>query len=163
MALRRRSAAVLVVTAALLVAVGAWGALMLASSSTARPKYPTSPDDGPLTPRQYALAVRLVTRAVTIDQAHLATATAVVRSGVVVSPNQGGMCRSGRLVEIRLTGRFPDIGANRLPGDPRGPVTSVDITADGVSGRSCRLVLGVGKAAPYHHAANLLPALVGRR
>lgn len=146
---------------ALLLAAGIWGAVMLRADATHAPRFVSSPDDGPLTPRQYALAVRAANRAVDVGQTHLSSATAVVRSGSVHDPNQGGVCGSGRLIEIRLTGRFPQIGAHRLPGGPSRPVTSVEITADGTSGRSCRLELGVGRASPYRHAADLLPALTG--
>jgi hypothetical protein len=123
-----------------------------------------SPGSGRLTSRQYALAVRAVRRAVDVERAHLVSATAVLRPGPVRHPNLGGLCRSGRLLKIRLTGRFPHIGVHRLPRAPSGLVTSVQITADGTSGRACRLDVGVGEPLPppYHRGADLLPALTGQ-
>lgn len=156
---RRRTGVVLGIGVSLLLAAGTWGLVMLRADATHVPRSVRSPDDGPLTPRQYSLAVRAAERAVDVGQAHLRSATAVVRSGSVHDPNQGGLCGSGQLIEIRLIGRFPQIGAHHLPGGPSRPVTSVEITADGTSGRTCRLELGVDKTSAYRHAADLLPAL----
>lgn len=156
---RGRTGVVLGIGVVLLLTAGVWGVVMLRADATHEPRFVSSPDDGPLTPRQYTLAVRATERAVDVGQARLSSATAMVRSGSVHDPNQGGLCDSGQLIEIRLIGRFPQIGAHRLPGGPSRAVTSVEITADGTSGRSCRLDLGVGNASPYRHAADLLPAL----
>ena len=156
---RRRTSVVMGLSVAFLISAGVWGLLMLRADATNRPRFERSADDGPLTPRQYGLAVAAAQRAVELDRAHVASATAVVKKGRLRDPNQSGLCRSGRLIEIRLTGRFPEISAHRAPWAPSGPVTSVQITVDGTSGRSCRLDLGVGRTAPYRHAADLLPAL----
>lgn len=155
----RRTAVVLALGVALLLGAGTWGVVMLRADATQQPHVAASPLDGPLTARQYTLAVHAAERSVDIGHAHLTSATALIGSGPV--HNQDGPCRSGQRIEIRLIGRFPRIHTSHLPGGHSGPVTSVEITADGTSGRSCGLVLGIGKATPYHHAANLLPALSG--
>jgi hypothetical protein len=149
---------VLTTCLALLVGAGLWGTMLLRADAT-QTGFEASPNDGPLSPRQYALAVAAVRRTLELDRAHLASATAVIRRGPVADPDQAGLCRSERLIAIRLTGRFPGIRAHRPHWAPRGPVTSVQIVTDGTSGRSCRLRFGTGRAARYRHAADLLPAL----
>ena len=84
----------------------------------------------------------------------------VVRRARVPAAHTGWGCRSGRLVRVRLTGRFPHLGVDRERlGVPKGPITSVGIVLDAHSGRTCEFSVGVGKAAAYRHAADLLPAL----
>jgi len=145
---------------ALLVSAGAWGAVLLRADATSDPRYGASTHLGPLTPEQYRLALRAARRAVDLDRAHLASATARVETGPVRNPNLGGMCRSGELIVIRLTGRFPQIGVDRVRmAVPPGVVTWVGITADGSTGRACRLDVGVDRTQPYRHGADLLPAL----
>jgi hypothetical protein len=155
---RTRTRVVLTACLALLVSAGSWGVMLLRADATQK-GFEASTYDGPLSPRQYALAVAAVQRAVELDHAHIASATAIIRRGPVKEPDQADVCGSERLIVIRLTGRFPGIRAHRPRWAPPGPVTSVQIVADGASGRSCRFRFGVGRAAPYRHAADLLPRL----
>src|SRR5690349_4779684 len=97
---RGRTGVVLGLGAALLLAAGTWGAVMLRAEATHEPRFASSRDDGPLTPRQYALAVRATERAVDVGRARLSSATAVVRSGSVHDPDQGGPCDARQLIEI---------------------------------------------------------------
>jgi hypothetical protein len=154
---RTRTRVVLTTCVALLASTGLWGVILLRADATGR-FAAASPDDGPLTPRQYALAVAVVRREIELDRYHVTTATAVIRRTPAAGHDHGGACRSD-LISIRLTGRFRGIRAQRSHWAPAGVVTSVDVLADGTSGRSCRLTFGVGKAVPHRHAANLLAAL----
>lgn len=155
---RTRTRVVLTACLVLLVSTGSWGASLLRADATQK-GFEASTFDGPLSPREYALALAAVRRAVEPVHVHIASATAVIRRGPVDEPDRAEVCRSERLIVIRLTGRFPGIRAHRPRWAPPGPVTSVQIIADGTSGRSCRFRFGVGRAAPYRHAADLLPGL----
>jgi hypothetical protein len=155
---RARNTTVLVTACALLVTAGVWGALMMRAD--ARHDRPVDASEyGPLTAAQYSAAVAVARHEIDRERAKITSVTAVLHRGTVHQPNQPGTCTSGREVRIRLVGRFPHIAVGGAAGAPGGSVTEVDITTDAVSGRACLLGVGTGKATPYHHAADLMPAL----
>jgi hypothetical protein len=118
---------------------------------------------GPLTEQQYDAAVAVAQHEIDREKARITTATAVLRHRTLSrrQSNLPGLCTSGRVIEIRLTGKFPHITTSGIAGVPSasGHVTSVGITADALSGRACLLGVGTGRPAPYRHGADLLPAL----
>jgi hypothetical protein len=142
-----RTTSVFVVAGLLMATAAAWGTHMMRA------------DYGPLSSSQYAAAVAIAQREVDQEKAHLTSATAVIRTGKVHQPNRAGSCTSGREIRILLIGRFPHIAVSPPPGAPDGRVTSVGITADATSGRACLLGVGTGRADPYRHSADLMPAL----
>jgi hypothetical protein len=156
---RARSTTVLVAACALLATAGIWGAVMVRADAGHDRPVGDAADYGPLSADQYAAAVRVAQHQADRLAGRLTSATAVVRPGQVSQANLAGACDSGSVVRIRLTGRFPHLATGGAVGSPGGPVTTVDITADGTSGRACLLGVATGKPTPYRHAADLMPAL----
>ena len=54
---RRRTSVVMGISVAVLVSAGLWGLMMLRADATDGRSFERSSHDGPLTPRQYGLAV----------------------------------------------------------------------------------------------------------
>jgi hypothetical protein len=159
MSRRTRTTTILVSACALLATAGVWGAVMVRADAGRDRTVGDAADYGPLSADQYAAAVTVAQHQADRLGGRLATATAVVRPGQVSQANLAGRCDSGSMVRIRLTGRFPHVATGGSVGASDGAVTTVDITADGTSGRACLLAVATGKASPYRQAADLMPAL----
>ena len=84
-----------------------------------------------------------VAREVIADQgASVSSASAVARSGRIKDSNTGHPCTSGRVLKIKLIGKFPHTLTTGHPvqvGDPAPDFTvrAMIITADAQSGRAC--------------------------
>lgn len=120
------------------------------SSSAERP--PATAENGGLSSEELAFAQELVLNSPGLEDATISSATAVVRHGIVTGPNVGAPCTSGRLIKIRLIGRFPHIVTT---GHPVGPgedvdftVTGVLITADAETGDACLQGVRTGEVSP---------------
>jgi len=157
---RRRTWSVLGVAVVLLGGAAAWGLVMLRADATHNPPIGNPADYGSLTADQYAVAVR-VARTVSRDPGnHLTSATAVVVSGRVSRADAPAGCRSGRLLKVRLIGRFPHTVVDRSPDTARqGPVRAVLLTAVVSSGEVCAAGISVEHLAPYRHGGDLMPVL----
>jgi hypothetical protein len=149
-----RTASVFGVAGVLMASAGISGAHMM----RAEVKHPHASVHGPLSDAQYAAAVRIAHHQVRRGHVHLTSATAVIRRGTVTQANMGGICTSGTEIRIRLVGHGFHIVTGGLPGGG-GDVTSMEITADAATRHACLLSVGTGHAAPYHHGADLMPAL----
>ena len=107
-----------------------------------------------LTADEVAKARALAQKVITSQGATVSSATARVRPGSVAASNTGHRCSSGRLLELKLIGKFPHTGTtghDTLPSDPVPDFTvgAVIITADARSGRACLIGVQTGeKGAP---------------
>jgi hypothetical protein len=156
---RKRTASVFVVSGLLLVGVGLWGADLMRADAKHESHVGDPADYGPLSSSQYAAAVAVAQHEVDQEGAHLTSATAALRPGQVHQPNLPGSCTSGRVILIRLVGRFPHVHGNQTAGQPHRGGTTVGITADATTGRACLLVVRNAHSHAYRRSADLLPAL----
>jgi hypothetical protein len=118
------------------------------------PAIPTAAH-GELSAQQYAAAVELARHEIRRQDATVTSATATVSRGMVHNPNVGVPCTSGRLLRIKLIGKFPHITTTGGPGLPAGPVRAVLLTADAESGQACLIGVHVGRASPEPGAVAL--------
>jgi hypothetical protein len=137
--------------------------LLLASCATQKPldtraaevtsQHDTRPrSHSPLTHDEVAKARALAQKMITSRGASVSSATARVRPGRVAASNTNTRyrCSSGRLLQVKLIGKFPHTvttGHDTLPGDPVPDfrVRAVIITADARSGRACLIGVQTGE------------------
>jgi hypothetical protein len=150
-----RTVSVFGVAGVLMASAGVSGAEMM----RAEVRHEPPSVHGSLTNEQYAAAVRIAQHQVHRVHPRLTSATAIVKRGTVSRTNMSGSCTSGRVIEIRLIGHGFRAVAGGLPGRGGGRVTSMQVTADAVSGHPCLLSVRTGHGSPYHGAADLMPAL----
>ena len=106
-----------------------------------------------LTPKQYKTAVRLARQQIRKTGATVTSATATISRGTATNPNIGQPCTSGRLLRIKLIGKFP---RTVTTGHPVSPGTKEDdftvhamvITADARDGQPCLIGVQTGRVAP---------------
>lgn len=113
-----------------------------------------------LTPAEVRLAISAARRALgRDDRSSVTSATAVARPGRLRASNTGHPCTSGRVLEIKLIGRFPGIlttGHGVLPGQkpPDFTVRAVVITADARTGRACLISVQTAERGPVSRLAH---------
>ena len=78
----------------------------------------------------------------------LTSATVSIGEGTEALANAGPPCTSGKLLHIKLIGRFPRIVHGGVTGEPYEPVSAVLITADPVSGKPCLIGVNTGTQRP---------------
>jgi hypothetical protein len=143
-------------TAACLLATFAIGGCASSASHNATPSGATLLR-GSLTDHDYGVAVAVVRAEVAKESAVLTSASASIGDGTVTDTNAGRPCMSGKLLHIKLIGRFPRIVHGGVAGEPTySPVSAVLVTADPVSGKPCLVGVETGTARPEPGAA-LLP------
>jgi len=123
--------------------------------STGTSDAPSSPQHSKsaLTDKQYAFARDLVRREIRRESAVVISATVTVSHGTVTDCDCGYPCMSGRLLNIKLIGNFPRIVISPVPPQqgttpPDATVHAVILTADGKSGRACRISVQTGHVSP---------------
>lgn len=82
--------------------------------------------------------------------ASVSSASAIARSGKVDDSNTGHPCTSGRVLQIKLIGRFPHTVTTGHPVPAGSPapdftVRAMIITADAQSGRACLIGVQTGE------------------
>jgi hypothetical protein len=113
-------------------------------SATQRTSQGTSLSNG-----EVAKAVAVAQREIADQGATISNASAIARSGRIKDSNTGHPCISGRLLQIKLIGKFPHTVTTGHPvqaGDPAPDFTvrAMIITADAETGRAC--LIGVQTA-----------------
>ena len=123
----------------------------LTQDETAAPSPQGNPGDATSSLSQDEIAkAETVARGVIADQgATVTSASVIARPGTVEDSNTGHPCTSGRLLQVKLIGDFPNIDTTGHPADPGSPppdftVRAMIVTADAESGRAC--LLGVQTA-----------------
>ena len=157
---RGRTWSVLGAAVVLLAGAAAWGLVMLRADAKHDSTIGNPADYGSLTADQYAVAVRVARTASSDPGNHLTSATAVVVPGRVRRSDAPAGCLSGRLLKVRLTGRFPHTVVDHPPDTAsRGPVRAVLLTAVVSTGQVCVGGVSVRHLTPYKHGGDLMPVL----
>ena len=140
--------------ACLLAAIAVGGCTSSGSRVLDEPRSSSStPGHGPLTDREFNVAVAVARAEIKKYAATVTSATATVGVGTVTDPNAGPACTSGTLLHIKLIGTFPTIvvggpstGAPGASND--NSVTTVLVTADPESGKPCEIGVRIDRATP---------------
>jgi hypothetical protein len=116
--------------------------------------------DDSLSDDELAFARAIVQDEASVKGTDISSATAIVRSGTVTDSNVGQPCTSGRLLAVKLIGKFPHIVTTGHP-VRRGEhvdftVTAVVITADAETGQVCLKGVQTGDVEP-EHGAQVIP------
>jgi hypothetical protein len=102
-----------------------------------------------LSDSEVAKAVAVAQQEIADQGATISNASAIARSGRIEDSNTGHPCTSGRLLQIKLIGKFPHVVTTGHPveaGDPAPDFTvrALISTADAETGRAC--LIGVQTA-----------------
>jgi hypothetical protein len=136
----------------------AGSAVAVGSTVTINLPKPASSDHGPLTDREFSVAVAIARNELNQNPPwSVSSVTATVSKGKVLHGNVGAQrhCLSGTLVNIKFIGKFPNIIHGTYPGQIYLPVDEVLVVADPVSGQPCLISVGTGYQAPHPGATNL--------
>ncbi len=117
---------------------------------------PTAPaDQTKLSRDELARASALARQKVESEDAAVTSATVTAEQGTEEDTNTGYACSSGRLLHIKLIGRFPHIVTSGGPIDATKPgptpdftVRAVVLTADAESGMACQVSVQTGEVSP---------------
>ena len=85
------------------------------------------------------------------EVATVSNASVTAELGTVSETNTGSVCRSGRLLLIRLIGTFPRVAVTGHPvesGSPDFTVRAMTLTADAASGSVCLIQAQTGENGP---------------
>ena len=111
---------------------------------------------GGLTSRELALARDLARAELKIQKATITSATVTVDNRVIDSSNTGYVCKTSRILHIKLIGTFPRIVLNPIAGNPGATVHALNIAADAMNRRACLIGVQTGNVHPARGAATLL-------